>query len=285
MTNRSYVSHISTKVCLAVFFPLLLGLGCAKIASLTPTASPTPTATAAAGPAAVSLSSDHSLTVNPADMGSIGNYVIFGQSLVSTTGATTITGNVGISPAAASFITGFSLVADGTNVFSTSSLVVGKVYASDFAPPTPANVTTAQTNSLEAYTDAAGRTSPTQTELGAGAIGSLNIAPGLYKWGTDVSIATNVTLTGGANSVWIFQIAGNLTVASGVSVILAGGAQAKNIFWQVGGLAGASLGTTSNFKGIILAAKDIAFLTGATLTGRAISQTQVTLDANTITQP
>jgi hypothetical protein len=142
-----------------------------------------------------------------------------------------------------------------------------------------------------AYTDAAGRTNPTATELDDGIIGGRTFAPGLYKWSTDVSISTNITLSGGVNDVWIFQIAGNLSIASGgsvpagIKIILTGGAQASNVFWQVGGGAGATLGTYSTFNGTILSATAIIIQTGAVLNGRAWAQTQVTLDQNTVTQP
>ena len=80
----------------------------------------------------------------------------------------------------------------------------------------------------------------------------MTITPGLYKWASGVLISTDVTLNGNPNDIWIFQIAGDLTVANGKSVILSGGAQAKNIFWQVAGGTGVEIGTTANVKGIIL---------------------------------
>src|SRR4030067_3428517 len=121
---------------------------------------------------------------------------------------------------------------------------------------------------VTAYNDAEGRTTPDATELGGGDITSMTIAPGLYKWGTGVLVsAAGVTLSGGANDTWIFQIAGDLTVENGAIVTLSGGAQAKNIFWQVAGQV--VLGTTSDFKGIILCQTQIALQTGATLLGRA----------------
>ena len=160
--------------------------------------------------------------------------------------------------------------------------MTGKVYAADYAPPTPANMTTAVSDMETAFTDAAGRTLPDFTELGAGDISGLTLAPGLYKWGTGVLITSGVTLSGGANDVWIFQIAGNLTVSNGAIVTLSGGAQASNVFWQVAGET--TLGTTSDFKGIILCQTLIALNTGAVMNGRALAQTAVTLDANTITE-
>ncbi|MDP3793789.1 MAG: ice-binding family protein, partial [Candidatus Uhrbacteria bacterium] len=143
----------------------------------------------AAGPATVNL-------------GSAGNFVILAKSGISTTGATAITGDIGVSPIAASAITGFGLTMDSSNVFSTSALVIGKVYAADYAVPTPANMTTAISDMQTAYTDAAGRTLPTATELGAGNIGGMTLAPGLYKWGTGVTIPTDITLSGNANDIW-----------------------------------------------------------------------------------
>ena len=137
---------------------------------------------------------------------------------------------------------------DSSNQFSTSSLVTGKVYAADYKAPTPANLTTAISDMQTAYTNAAGRTIPTATELGAGNIGGKTLDPGLYKWGTDVTIPTDVTLSGGANDVWIFQIAELNKPVQKVNLI--GGAQAKNIFWQVAGKT--TLGTTSVFNGNIL---------------------------------
>jgi len=222
----------------------------------------------------------------PVDLGSAGNFVILTKSGISTTGTTSIVGDIGVSPIAANAITGFGLILDASGQFSISdpsSLVTGKVYASDYAVPTPAKMTTAVSDMETAGTDAAGRTLPDFTELGAGNIGGLTLVPGLYKWSTGVLIPTDVTLSGGPDDVWIFQIAGTLDISSAKSVILSGGAQAKNIFWAVAGAV--TLGTTSEFNGNILAKTNIAMNTGATLNGRALAQTAVTLIANAITVP
>src|SRR3990172_12767279 len=103
---------------------------------------------------------------------------------------------------------------DPSNEFSTSSLVNGKVYTADYAPPTPAKMTAAVSDMEIAYTDAAGRTLPDYTELGAGDISGMTLTPGLYKWGTGVSINNGVTLNcqGNSNAVFIFQISQDLTV-------------------------------------------------------------------------
>lgn len=229
----------------------------------------TTVASAASGPA-------------PVDLGTAGNYVILAKSAISTTGATSVVGDIALSPAAASFITGFAL-SSPPSTFSSSALVTGSIWASDYDAPTPADLTTAVLDMQAAYTDAAGRTLPDFTELGAGDIDGLVLVPGLYKWGTGVAFANGVTLNGGATDVWIFQIAQNLTVGNGAMVTLTGGALPQNVFWQVAGQS--TFGTTSSFKGIILSQTLIAFNTGATITGRALAQTAVTLNATAVTQP
>src|ERR1035437_1387482 len=225
------------------------------------------------------------LAVSPAtvNLGSAGNFVILSKAGISTTGVTSVVGDIGVSPAQATYITGFSLILPAASAFSTSALITGKVYAPSYANPTPANLTTAVGDMQTAYTDAAGRSLNAITELGAGNIGGMTLAPGLYKWGTGVTIPTDVTLSGGANDVWIFQIAQNLTVSSAKSVILSGGAQDTNIFWQVAGQT--TLGTTSVFNGNILDQTAIVLNTGATLNGRALAQTAVTLNANVVIKP
>ena len=219
---------------------------------------------------------------SPVALGTAGNYVILAKSGIDTVPPSVITGNLGLSPAAASFVTGFSLVNDATNVFATSTQVTGKVYASDFTAPTPSNLTTAVGDMQLAFTNAAGR-SPGVTELGAGNIGGLTIAPGIYKWGTGVLIATDVTLSGSSTDVWIFQIAQTLTMSSAVRVTLAGGALPKNVFWQVSGLV--DLGTTSHLEGTILGATSITLRTGASVNGRLLAQTAVNVDHGTVVAP
>jgi hypothetical protein len=112
---------------------------------------------------------------NPVNLGTAKNYAILAESGISTVPTSAITGNLGISPAAATFITGFSLIANSTNVFSTSPQVTGKVYAADYAVPTPSVLTTAIADMQLAFTDAAER-APNVTELGAGSIGGMNLA-------------------------------------------------------------------------------------------------------------
>jgi hypothetical protein len=214
-------------------------------------------------------------------LGSAANYVILAKTAINNNPNSAITGDLGLSPAATSYITGLALTA--ATGYATSAQVTGKLYASDMADPTPINLTTAVENMITAYNDAAGRPSPDFLELGTGNIGGKTLMPGLYKWTNTVTLPSNVTISGGANDVWIFQIAGDLTVSSAVNVTLTGGAQAKNIFWQVAGEA--SFGTTSHFEGIILSMTGITFQTGASFKGRALAQTAVILDGNAVTKP
>jgi hypothetical protein len=215
-------------------------------------------------------------------LGGAGNFVALSKAGISSTGTTSIVGNIGASPIGSTAITGFGLIMDSTNTFAISSLVTGKVYASDYTAPTPADMTTAISDMETAYTNAAGRTSPTATELGAGDISGLTIAPGLYKWGTGVLIATDVVLNGSATDVWIFQIAGNLTMSPGARVTLTGGALASNVYWQTGG--SVRLDTTTHIEGTLLCMTEITLATGATVKGRLLSQTALTLDSNDVRQ-
>ena len=134
-----------------------------------------------------------------------------------------------------------------------------------------------------AFTIAAGLPNPNFTEFGSGNIGGLTLAPGLYKWGTGVYIPADVTLSGGPNDVFIFQIAQDLTLANGIAVHLKGGVQAQNVFWQVSGQA--TFGTTSHMEGIVLSKTLIAMQTHASINGRLYAQTAVTLQMNAVTQP
>jgi len=213
-----------------------------------------------------------------------GAFAVLAKTTITTTGATAITGDLGLSPSATSLLVGFGTLTAGAT-YQTSAYVTGKLYAANMIAPTPALMTTVISDMYTAYVDAAGRAIPDYTELYAGDISGKTLAPGLYKWGTGVLINSNVTLSGGADDTWIFQIAQNLTMGSGAAIVLAGGAQAKHVLWQVGGGVGVTLNTTSHVEGVILAAKAIVVKTGATIHGRLFAQSAVTLQANTITTP
>lgn len=219
----------------------------------------------------------------PVNLGTAGDFAILSKAGISTTGVTSVTGNLGVSPIDATAITGFSLSLDASNEFSSSPLVTGEIFAADYAPPTPAKLTTGVSDMEIAYTDAAGRTLPDATELGAGNVSGMTLAPGLYKWSSGLLITTELTLEGCPEDVWIFQIARDLTVENGVTVHLSGGAEAANVFWQVAGEA--TIGTGSQFKGILLSQTAIHLNTGAAIHGRLLAQTAVTLNATTVTAP
>jgi hypothetical protein len=218
----------------------------------------------------------------PVELGAADGFVILAKSAVSTVPSSAVTGDIGLSPAAATFITGFSLSADSTNVFSMSPQVTGRVFAADYEVPTPSNLTTAVSDMELAFTDAAAR-APDVTELGAGNIGGMTLDAGVYKWGTGLTIPTDVTLDGSATDVWIFQIAQDLTVSSGARVVLSGGARPENVFWQVAGAA--DLGTTAHLEGILLCQTAITLRTGASINGRLLAQTAVTIDGSTVVEP
>ena len=217
------------------------------------------------------------------NLGTAANYAILAKSGIDTVPASAITGNIAVSPIDGTGLTGFSLSMDSSNTFSQSAQVVGKLFAADYTPPTPSNLTTAVGNMEAAFTDAAGRVTPDFTELGAGDVSGLTLVPGLYKWGTGLLISSNVTLNGGANDVWIFQIAGGITVAPGAKIVMAGGALPSNVFWQAFGAV--ALNSASHFEGIILSKTEITLATKASVNGRLLAQTAVTLDAATVTQP
>jgi len=220
----------------------------------------------ALGPAAINL---HSAI----------NYVILAQTGVSTVPSSAITGNVGLSPAAGTFFTGFSLTPFTT--YSTSTQVTGELFAANYNSPTPSTLTTAISDEHTAYNDGFSRLNPNFTNLGAGAIGGLTLTPGLYKWTTGVSIGSDVIIEGGALDVWIFQISGTLIEAANQEVILSGGAVAKNVFWVVSGAV--TIGSDAEFVGILLGGTSVTFDTGASITGRIFAQTAVTLQQATVT--
>ncbi len=217
----------------------------------------------------------------PVVLGAAGTYAILAESAVSNVPTSAITGDVGLSPAAASYVTGFPLTRAGTKW--TTPQVVGGVFAANNDPPTPANLTTAVANMQTAYTDAAGRPTPGFLNLGTGAIGGLTLAPGLYKWTTNVTIPADIAIAGAPDDVWIFQISGNLTMSAAKKMTLSGGAQAKNIVWQVAG--DVDLGTTSHAEGVVMSKTAITLETGASINGRLFAQTAVHVAGATVTAP
>jgi hypothetical protein len=224
----------------------------------------------------------------PVLLGSAANYAILAESGVATVPSSVVTGNVGVSPAARTALTGWSETYDVTDTYATSGQVVApfKLYAADLVGGTSsADLGTAVLNMAAAYTDAAGRTatSAATTNVGSGTLTSLTLAPGVYEWGSAVTIPTDLTLNGSATDVWIFKVAGTLDMAAAKSVILSGGALPQNIFWQVSGAV--TVGANTHFEGIILGQTSITFGNLSSINGRLLAQTAVNLDATTVTQP
>lgn len=220
------------------------------------------------------------------NLGASGNYVILAGSGVTNNPTSSITGNIGLSPASASFITGFSLIYTSGDQKATSAQVTGDVYASDYASPTPSLLTTAKGDLTTAFNDAAGRTS-TNIVLLSGNIGGLTLTPGLYKSNGALEISSGdltFDAKGNANAIFIVQIASTFSTSSDRKVILAGGAKAANIFWQVG--TSATFGTTSVMKGLVMADQSISLNTGARIEGRLLARIgAVTLEGNTVIAP
>lgn len=208
-------------------------------------------------------------------LGVSGEFVILSKSGITNVYKSAVTGDIGTSP-----ITGAAILL-------ACDEVTGTIFTVDAAGPAckvtnASRLTTAVGDMQTAYTDAAGRSNPDFLNLGAGNIGGKTLKPGLYKWTSALIIPSDITISGSSTDVWIFQVAGTLKMSNAVRITLAGGAQAKNIFWQTSGAV--TLGTTSHFEGTILGQTGINLQTGATINGRLLAQTAVTLQMNTVTQ-
>jgi hypothetical protein len=210
------------------------------------------------------------------NLGVAGNFVILTKTGITDVYKSSVTGDVGTSP-----ITGAALLL-------SCAEVTGSVYTVDAAGPackitSASMLTTAISDMQTAYTDAAGRVNPDFLNLGAGNIGGKTLTPGLYKWTSALVIPTDITISGAADDIFIFQVDGTLIMSNGVNITLTGGVQAKNIIWQVADAV--TLGTTSHFEGIILGKTGINMQTGASINGRLLAQTAATLQMNTVTKP
>ncbi len=251
---------------LPLLFAVFMG-GCKKDASVVEESTQTQTLS----------SSSKQEKLRNVELGLAGEFVILSKSGITNVYKSTVTGDIGTSP-----ITGAA-------IDLTCAEVSGAIYSVDAAGPLPCTLTnatrltTSVSNMQTAYTDAAGRSNPDFVNLGAGDIGGKTLTAGLYNWTTALIIPTDITIAGGPDDIWIFQVAGTLNMASAVNITLAGGAQAKNIFWQTAGAV--TLGTTSHFEGTILSATGINMQTGASINGRLLAQTAVTLQMNAVTKP
>jgi Ice-binding-like len=214
-------------------------------------------------------------------LGTAENFVILTKAAITDVPISAITGNIGASPI------------DGASIGVPCAEVTGSIFSVDPSGPLPCRVTnasclltTAVGDMETAYNDAAGRAAgvgPLFLNVGGGTLAGKTLGPGTYTWTTPVTITTDLTLSGGPNDVWIFQMSQTLDMASAKKVILLGGARARNIFWQVAGAV--TLGTTSHFEGTVLGKTSIVMLTQASISGRLFAQTALTLQMNVVTQP
>jgi len=215
----------------------------------------------------------------PVDLQTAANFALLAEAAITNLPASSVTGNVGLNPAS------------GAGIGLTCEEVAGVIYTRDSAGP-PCRVidrnrvTNAVADGVAAFFDAKDRV-PDYIDLGDGNIGGFNLGLGTYKWNTGLVIPSNVTLTGGPNDVWIFQIWQSdidlsLSVGPDVEIILAGGALPQNVYWEINN---AELGTSSRFKGVILADNAIVMGTGASIVGRVLAGSVASLDHNTVVQP
>lgn len=201
---------------------------------------------------------------SPVAMTGASSLAILAGTSISNTGATNVIGDMGLSPG--SSVGGFP-----------PGILVGTLHINDVIS------NQAKLDLTAAYNDAAGRTATDIVTL-SGNIGGLTLTPGLYKSTSSLAISSGdltFDAQGNPNAVFIIQIASAFTTTSGRQVFLSGGAQASNIFWQIG--SSATFGTTSVLKGTFMAMQSITFNTGASLSGRALARTgAVVMAGNTI---
>jgi hypothetical protein len=212
----------------------------------------------------VATQSSAAAAVAPVSLGNASSFGVLAGTTVTNTGGSVINGDLGVSPGTA--VTGFP-----------PGIVNGTVHSADAA------AASAQTDLTAAYTDAMGRTPST---TGLSSIGNQTLGPGVYNASSSLGVTGVLTLDGQGNpsSIFIFQIGSTLTTASASTIIPTDGAQACNVFWQVG--SSATLGTGSTLLGSILALTSITVTTGDTINGRALARNgAVTLDDDTITVP
>jgi hypothetical protein len=225
--------------------------------------------------------------IEPIDLKAAGNYVILAKTSISTVPTSNITGDIGVYSTTTTTITGFDLVLDSEGQHFTSSQVKGKIHdasSTSYGDSVAAELPIAVLDMQNAYTEAESRLSDPLDDRGlnlkGGLIGGQTLTPGVYTFTTAITIYTDLTFDGGFDDIWIIKTTGVLTLAANMEIILLGGAQAKNIFWQVAG--NAAIGADASMAGIMLVKTDVAFITGASLNGRILSQTSANLQKATI---
>jgi hypothetical protein len=207
----------------------------------------------------------------PLNLGSSADYTILSVSALTNQPTSVVTGNVGMTKVRGSLI--------GLTCGEVSGQIVSIDRSSRSCGRTdPTGLNQGELDADDAYNDATTR-APDYSELAGGNIGGLNLGPAVYAWSTEVTITSNLTLTGGPNDVWIFRTSGGLSVDPGVKIILNGGALSQNIFWAP--RATAQLGANSQFKGILLPAAPVFMESGASINGKLLAA-EVHLIQNTV---
>jgi hypothetical protein len=230
------------------------------------------------------LLANAAIAIDPVNLRTAENYAILTKTGISTVPYSSITGDIAVSPIAATAITGFGLALDSGGQLSSASQVYGNAYAADYAVPTPTTLTSAVSDMETAYSDAEARTNAdtTRNDLGNGAIGGKTLTTGVH-FGADISLSSDVTFSGSATDIFIVQTTGNMSLAGSTKVLLAGNAKAENIFWQVAGHV--TVGPGAQLEGILLVKTDVLFETGSSLNGRVFAQTACNLQSASITEP
>lgn len=218
---------------------------------------------------------------SPVLLGTAGDYVILAKTAISTKGGSTVAGNLGVGPVVVDKTSDLALLSQPIK-FSSTPQISGHIFAADYTVQTPIKLSTAIAEMNAAYADAASR-KPDFAEVGAGIIGGMTLAPGTYKWSTAILIPASITLNGGPNDVWIFQVVRNVIQASAARVLLSGGARAKNIYWQVAGTV--EVKPLAHTEGVFLTLGGITLGKGASANSRLLTQSTVSLDANVVTLP
>jgi hypothetical protein len=252
-----------------------------------PTPSPTNVFESQNSSAPTNFSEQTNSSAKTVNLRTASDFAILSKAGISTVPHSHVTGNIGVSPIAATAITGFSLVAHQSNTYSTSPQITGRAYAADFTLPTPSALTSSIGDMETAYKDAASRTvsQPSNVNIMTGLISGATLTAGVYVWDTDINFSSDIYLKGSNNSIFIFQTSGNIVVGSGAKIILlpdpSGTApSASNIFWQLAGFVEA--GAHSHLEGVFLAKTHVVLKTGSSLNGQILSQTAVTLDMATV---
>lgn len=219
------------------------------------------------------------------NLGTAGAFTILSEAGVTATAGSKVTGNVGVGPIASTAITGFGLVSDLSNRYSTSEIVEGngRIYAPDYAAPTPSNIAKAVSD-MEGAFESNSKPVRLAQDLTGQDLSGLTLSGGTYTFAAASMLSAGGTLTLDAqdneNAKFVFQIGSSLTLGEGTRITLINGAQAKNILWVVG--SAATFGTDVKFKGTILAKTAVTLNTKDVIVGRVFAQTAVTMTGSTV---